>query len=84
LASSPHSSPRSPTRIRHDKRLQDALSADSSRPLNEVSRIGTRGKWAQRPILARVRQPTPQIRPVIVHGADVMDRIFSGEADRDA
>jgi hypothetical protein len=25
-----------------------------------------------------------QIRPVIVHGADVMDRIFPGEADHGA
>jgi hypothetical protein len=25
-----------------------------------------------------------QIRPVIVHGADVMDRIFPGEADHSA
>jgi hypothetical protein len=25
-----------------------------------------------------------QIRPVVIHGADVMDRIFLGEADHDA
>ena len=36
---------------------QAASYADSSHPLNEVSRIGTRGIWAERPMLARYDGP---------------------------
>ena len=47
-------------------------------------------KWARLPRhLRREFPPSPaiyrkQIRPVIVHGADVMDRIFPGQVNPDA
>ena len=66
-------------------RLQDArhtvnsLSSDADMPIEHISRLVGHSSTTTTETIYR-----KQIRPVIMHGADVMDRIFPGEADRDA
>ena len=40
--------------------------------------------WSATAAQPRQRRSRKQIRPVIMHRADVMDRIFPGEVNRDA
>jgi integrase len=56
-----------------------SLLSDAGVPIEQISRlVGHSGTTTTETICRK------QIRPVIVHGADVMDRIFPGEADPDA
>ncbi|HEY4852768.1 MAG TPA: tyrosine-type recombinase/integrase [Streptosporangiaceae bacterium] len=53
--------------------------SDAGVPIEQISRlVGHSGTTTTETIYRK------QIRPVIVHGADVKDRIFPGEADPDA
>jgi integrase len=56
-----------------------SLLSDAGVPIEQISRlVGHSGTTTTETIYRK------QIRPVIVHGADAMDRIFPGEADPDA
>jgi integrase len=56
-----------------------SLLSDAGVPIEQISRlVGHSGTTTTETIYRK------QIRPVIVHGADAMDRIFPREADRDA
>ena len=56
-----------------------SLLSEAGVPIEKISRlVGHSGTTTTETIYRK------QIRPVILHGADVMDRIFPGEADPDA
>ena len=56
-----------------------SLLPDADVPIEHVSRlVGHSGTTTTETIYRK------QIRPVMVHGPDVMDRIFPGKADRSA
>jgi integrase len=56
-----------------------SLPSDAGVPIEQISRlVGHSGTTTTETIYRK------QIRPVIVHGADAMDRIFPRGADRDA
>ena len=50
--------------------------SDADVPIEHISRLVGHSSTTTTETIYR-----KQIRPVIVHGADVMDRIFPGEAD---
>ena len=52
---------------------------DADVPIEHISRLIGHSSTTTTETIYR-----KQIRPVIVHGADVMDRIFPGEADHSA
>jgi site-specific recombinase XerC len=56
-----------------------SLISDADVPIEHISRLVGHSSTTTTETIYR-----KQIRPVIVHGADVMDRIFSGEADHEA
>ena len=56
-----------------------SLLSDADMPIEHISRLVGHSSTTTTETIYR-----KQIRPVIVHGADVMDRIFPGEADHDA
>ena len=56
-----------------------SLLSDADVPIEQISRLVGHSSTTTTETIYR-----KQIRPVIVHGADVMDRIFPGEADHDA
>ena len=56
-----------------------SLLSDAEVPIEHISRLVGHSSTTTTETIYR-----KQIRPVIVHGADVMDRIFSGEADHEA
>jgi integrase len=56
-----------------------SLLSDAEVPIERISRLVGHSSTTTTETIYR-----KQIRPVIVHGADVMDRIFPGEADHDA
>ena len=53
--------------------------ADADVPIEHISRLVGHSSTVTTGTIYR-----KQIRPVIVHGADVMDRIFPGDANPDA
>jgi integrase len=56
-----------------------SLLSDAGVPIERISRlVGHSGTSTTETVYRK------QIRPVITHGADAMDRIFPREADRDA
>jgi integrase len=56
-----------------------SLLPDAGLPIEQISRlVGHSGTATTETVYRK------QIRPVIVHGADVMDRIFPSGANRDA
>jgi delta 1-pyrroline-5-carboxylate dehydrogenase len=56
-----------------------SLLSDAGVPIEHISRLVGHGSTTTTETIYR-----KQIRPVIVYGADVMDRIFPGEADHGA
>jgi integrase len=56
-----------------------SLLSDADVPIEQISRLVGHSSTTTTETIYR-----KQIRPVIVHGADVMDRIFSGGPDLDA
>lgn len=56
-----------------------SLLSDADVPIEQISRLVGHSSSTTTETIYR-----KQIRPVIVHGADVMDRIFPGSPDRDA
>ena len=56
-----------------------SLLSDAEVPIEQISRLVGHSSTTTTETIYR-----KQIRPVIVHGADVMDRIFPSEADHDA
>jgi integrase len=56
-----------------------SLLSDADVPIEHISRLVGHSSTTTTETIYR-----KQIRPVIVHGADVMDRIFPGEADHSA
>jgi integrase len=56
-----------------------SLLSDADVPIEQISRLVGHSSTTTTETIYR-----KQIRPVIVHGADIMDRIFPGEADHDA
>ena len=56
-----------------------SLLSDADVPIEHISRLVGHSSTTTTETIYR-----KQIRPVLVHGADVMDRIFPGEADHDA
>ncbi len=56
-----------------------SLLSDADVPIERISRLVGHSSTTTTETIYR-----KQIRPVIVHGADVMDQIFPGEADHDA
>jgi integrase len=56
-----------------------SLLSDADVPIDHISRLVGHSSTTTTETIYR-----KQIRPVIVHGADIMDRIFPGEADHDA
>ena len=56
-----------------------SLLSDADVPIEHISRLVGHSSTTTTETIYR-----KQIRPVIVHGADIMDRIFPGEADHDA
>jgi len=56
-----------------------SLLCDADVPIEHISRLVGHSSTTTTETIYR-----KQIRPVIVHGADVMDRIFPGEADHSA
>ncbi len=56
-----------------------SLLSDADVPIEHISRLVGHSSTTTTETIYR-----KQIRPVIMHGADVMDRIFPGEADHDA
>ena len=56
-----------------------SLLSDADVPIEHISRLVGHSSTITTETIYR-----KQIRPVIVHGADVMDRIFPGEADHGA
>jgi integrase len=64
-----------PRELRHS--LVSLLS-DADVPIERISRLVGHSSTTTETIYRK------QIRPVIVHGADVMDRIFPGDASPDA
>ena len=56
-----------------------SLLSDAEVPIEHISRLVGHSSTTTTETIYR-----KQIRPVIVHGADVMDRIFPGEADHGA
>lgn len=59
--------------------MRDALRSDAGVPIEQISRlVGHSGTTTTEAIYRK------QIRPVMVHGADVMDQIFPREVDPEA
>ena len=56
-----------------------SLLSDADVPIEQISRLVGHSSSTTTETVYR-----KQIRPVIVHGADVMDRIFPGDPDHDA
>jgi integrase len=56
-----------------------SLLSDADVPIEHISRLVGHSSTTTTETIYR-----KQIRPVIIHGADVMDRIFSGETNPDA
>jgi integrase len=56
-----------------------SLLSDADVPIEQISRLVGHSSSTTTETIYR-----KQIRPVIVYGADVMDRIFPGDPDRDA
>jgi len=56
-----------------------SLLSDADVPIEHISRLVGHSSTTTTETIYR-----KQIRPVIIHGADIMDRIFPGEADHDA
>ena len=56
-----------------------SLLSDADVPIEHISRLVGHSSTTTTETIYR-----KQIRPVLVHGADVMDRIFPGEADHGA
>ena len=56
-----------------------SLLSDADVPIERISRLVGHSSSTTTETIYR-----KQIRPVIVHGADVMDRIFPGQANLDA
>ena len=56
-----------------------SLLSDADVPIEHISRLVGHTSTTTTETIYR-----KQIRPVIVHGADIMDRIFPGEPDHDA
>jgi integrase len=64
-----------PRELRHSR---VSLLSDADVPIEHISRLVGHSSMTTETIYRK------QIRPVIVHGADVMDRIFPGEINPDA
>ena len=57
-----------------------SLLSDADVPIEHISRLVGHSSSTTTETIYRIKQ----IRPVIMHGADVMDRIFPGQANLDA